>query len=110
MGYLKIADTLHGELGHNGWTWVLNNPFPHGDTDHPAYYEETGRVHEKRDGFYVEFRQTFGLVTRGGLVRERDIFVPVTPEQVEAGFANREAWEAETGFDREKFIAGIITD
>jgi len=110
MTYIKIADTEHGELGHNGWTWVLDNPYPAGTldhpTDHPAYYEETG-VLTVRDGGDIDelvdprihFRRFHpavrGGLSRGGRRREHDIYIPITPEQARLGMANRKAFDAQ---------------
>lgn len=103
MAYLKIADTEFGELGHNGWTWVLNHPFSWEDRDHPAYYEETGvltvapnyalhAVDELRAP-RVLFAKIYG-VSRGGLTRDHEILIPVTLEQVHIAHANRDAHDA----------------
>jgi hypothetical protein len=103
MAYIKIADTEHGELGHNGWTWVLNNPYPADDHGHPAFYEETGVLtvaptldpRETRDLIdpEVRFSKIF-RTTRGGLVPREEIYIPVTVEQARLGQDNRDAYDA----------------
>jgi hypothetical protein len=104
MTYLKISDTAHGELGHNGWTWVLNHPYGCEDTEHPAYYEETGLltvaptcdldrdINELRDP-QVLFPKIYST-SRGGLAPREEIYIPVTVEQARAGKANRDAYDA----------------
>jgi hypothetical protein len=102
MTYVKIADTAHGELGHNGWTWVLNHPYSAEDRDHPAYYEETGVLTvapsightDELLAPQVEFRRIFATASRGGIVRNAEIHIPITIEQAHAGKANRAAYDA----------------
>lgn len=108
MQYIKIADTEHGELGHNGWTWVLNNPYDADDKEHPAYYEETGvltvsRYRGRRD-YQVNFRPI--ACSRGGLSRSDDLWIPVTDEQAAVGIANRRAYNAARGNP----VYKVITD
>ncbi len=97
MAYVKIADTAHGELGHNGWTWVLNHPYGTEDRDHPAYYEETGVLTVAPGGDLrepqVNFPKIYGA-SRGGVVRADEINIPVTADQARVGQANRATYDA----------------
>jgi hypothetical protein len=96
MAYLKIRETAHGELGHNGWTWVLDHPVEAGEkaaNGHPAYYEETGLLVKTGDQYHVEFCRTFGP-SRSGLVRDTEIRVPLSADEADAGMANRAAYDA----------------
>ena len=99
--YIKIADTVHGELGHNGRSWVLNHPYCWDDRDHPAYYEETGIVTVScgkgldEDGCdpQVKFSEIYG-VSRGGIEPRPEIFIPISVEQAKIADANRDAFDA----------------
>jgi hypothetical protein len=93
MAYIKIADTEHGELGHNGWTWVLNHPYAQEDLDHQTYYEDAGILILAESQNEVEFRRHYGR-SRSGLVRNTDIIIQITEEQAAAGKANRDAYDA----------------
>ena len=103
MTYLQITDTAHGELGHNGWTWVLNHPYSAEDRDHPAYYEETGvltvapscaptELGELREP-QVQFSKIY-RTSRGGIAPRDEIYIPVTVDQARMGQANRVAYDA----------------
>lgn len=96
MTYLKITDTPHGELGHNGWTWVIDHPYPADGQDHPAYYEDTGVVTVDpatgRDP-QVQFRKNVSP-SRSGRNRAADLYILVSNDQYAAARANRHAYDA----------------
>ena len=98
--YIKIADTEHGELGHNGRAWVLDHPYA--QEDKPAFYEEFGVVTVAPAGPrepQVQFQATCSPYlkkqgSRGGVMRWKEINIPITEEQERAGRANFEAYIA----------------
>ena len=101
MAYIKLTDSEHGEIGHNGWTYVLDNPFDADDRAHPAYYEEAG-ILSVRHGTTVEdddcnprvvFRPMLGT-TRGGVAPRPEIVVSLTVAQARSAKANRAAYDA----------------
>lgn len=99
-GYIKIADTEHGELGHNGWTYVLNNPYSTDDKGHPAYYEETGgltvalgrTLADDDCDPIINFREIY-MTSRGGVAPRAEINIPITVELARAATANRAAYD-----------------
>lgn len=95
MAYIKLADTAFGELGHNGWTYVLSNPYPVEDTSHAAYYEETGVLTVDAAGrdYAVSFRELLST-SRGGIAPRPSMLLPISNEMAAAARANRAAHDA----------------
>jgi hypothetical protein len=86
MTYIKSADSRHGEIGHDGWGWVVDHPHDHDDRA-PAFGHRAVLCRGVDGKYRVEL----------DYADHRGEMIDVTVEAVGAAEANRAAYDVKHG-------------